>query len=178
MRPFAQRAAKAEPNVSSQQLAIPEKETAMPAVAAPLAASDLATRSKVETIEAEMLKHPQVELPVKHHFWPGGYARELTIFKDTLLTGKIHKYPQLNILSKGEISVMTEEGMKRISAPFHIVSPAGTKRIAYAHEDCVWTTIHVTELTDLDEIEKHFTVATEAEYLDFCKSLEDKSCHG
>lgn len=134
--------------------------------------SDLATRAKVGIIEDEMRKLPQVELPVKHHFWHGGYARELTIFAGTILTGKIHKYSQLNILSDGEISVLTENGMQRIKAPFHIVTPAGTKRIAYAHTDCVWTTIHATELQDVEEIEQHFTVDTEEQYLAFCKSLE------
>lgn len=137
----------------------------------------LTTRDRVNIIEAEMLKQPQLELPVKHHFWPGGYARELTIPKGTILTGKIHKYPQLNILSKGEISVLTENGMVRIKAPFHIVSPAGTKRIAYAHEECVWTTIHATELKDLTLIEQHFTVDTEAQYLEF-RAAEDKKCLG
>jgi hypothetical protein len=67
----------------------------------------------------------------------------------------------LNILSKGEISVLTEDGIKRVSAPFHVVSPAGTKRIAYAHEDCVWTTIHGTEENDLEKIEAHFIAQSE-----------------
>lgn len=131
-------------------------------------------REKVLRAEAEMLKLPQLDLPVKHHFSRGVYARELFIPKGTVLTGKIHKYPQLNILSQGEISVLTEEGIKRVKAPFHVVSPAGTKRIAYAHEDCVWTTVHGTEETDLERIEATFIAQTEHEYLEFCKVLEIK----
>ena len=134
----------------------------------------LSMREKVLRAECVMREMPQLELPVIHHFSRGVYARELFIPKGTLLTGKIHKYEQLNILSQGEISVLTEDGMKRVKAPFHVVSPAGTKRIAYAHEDCVWTTIHGTYEVDLEKIETTFIAQTEQEYLEFCKSLELK----
>lgn len=133
-------------------------------------------RPKVEFLEREMREMPQIDIPVKHYFTFGVYAREITIPKDTVLTGKIHKYEQLNILSKGEISVLTENGVVRVKAPFTIVSPPGTKRIAFAHEECVWTTIHGTcglklsEL-DLDQIEQAFIAQTDAEYLDFKRSL-------
>ena len=131
---------------------------------------DITDREKVLALEAEMKLMPQVELKVMHHFSPGVYARELHIPAGVMLTGKIHKYAQLNILSAGEISVLTENGVKRVSAPFTIVSPAGTKRIAIAHTDCVWTTIHGTEETDVELIEKHFTVDSEEEYLTFCNA--------
>lgn len=128
-------------------------------------------RAKVHCIEDEMRKHAPVELNYRHFFSDGVYAREMTIPADTVLTGKIHKYPQLNILSKGEISVLTEEGIKRVCAPFTVVSPAGTKRIAYAHTECVWTTIHGTQETDVDLIEKIFTADDEAEYLEHLQLL-------
>ena len=127
----------------------------------------LTVRDQVTLIEDEMRKHPRIEIPMRHYFSPGVYAREITIPAGTLLTGRIHKYEQLNILSSGEISVLTEEGMKRVKAPFTIVSPAGTKRIAYAHTECVWTTILGTDETDPDKIEQLFTVATEREFLAF-----------
>ena len=120
----------------------------------------------------EMKKMPQVEIPVKHYFSHGVYAREIIIPKGTIVLGKIHKYSQLNICSKGDHSVLTENGVIRIQAPFTIVSPPGTQRIGYAHEETVWTTIHGTELTDVDEIEKHFIAQNYQEYLDFCRSLE------
>lgn len=119
-----------------------------------------------------MRKMPPVECPVTHHFSQGVYARELFIPKGTVLTGKIHKYHQLNIMSKGDLSVLTDEGIKRVQAPFTIVSPPGTKRIAYAHEDTVWTTIHGTDETDLDKIEAHFIAQSEQEFLEFCGKLD------
>ncbi len=138
-----------------------------------LATVDLLTdRDKVAILETEMLKREQVVIPIRHYFSPGVYAREITIPAGTLLTGRIHKFEQLNILSSGEIDVLTHEGMKRVKAPFTIVSPPGTKRIAFAHTECTWTTILATEETDPDLIEAKFTVATEQEFLEFAKTQQ------
>lgn len=136
--------------------------------------SPLTMRDKVNIVEAEMLKREQIEIPVKHYFSQGVYAREITIPAGTILTGKIHKFSQLNILSAGEISVMTDDGMKTVSAPFTIVSPPGTKRIAYAHTECVWTTIHGTDETDLDKIEAHYIAKDDAEYAAFLEQTKIK----
>lgn len=132
---------------------------------------NLTVRDKVNLIEDKLRELPQLDLQVKHYFSDGLYARELFIPKGTILTGKIHKHANLNIMSKGDMSVMTDQGMKRVKAPFTIVSPPGTKRIAYAHEDTVWTTIHATEETDLEAIENYFVADTEAEYLEFKEKL-------
>ena len=52
----------------------------------------------------------QIELPLKHSFSPGIYARELEIPEGTLLIGKIHKHRHHNFLMKGETIVITESG--------------------------------------------------------------------
>ena len=131
------------------------------------AVTPLSMREQVNALETEMRRYEQLDLPVKHYFSQGVYARELFIPKGTLLTGKIHKYQQLNIMSQGDLSVLTEDGIKRVQAPFTIVPPPGTKRIAYAHEDTVWTTIHGTDETDVDLIEAHFIAQSEEEYTAF-----------
>lgn len=132
--------------------------------------ADLSVRDKISILEDEMRKHEQIDIPVRHYFSPGVYAREITIPAGTLLTGRIHKYQQLNILSGGEISVLTQDGMKQVGAPFTVVSPPGTRRIAYAHTECTWTTILATEETDPDKIEALFTVETEKEFLEFAEA--------
>ena len=141
----------------------------------------LTTRDKIFAIEARMRRMPPMELPLKHYFSPGVYARELSIPAGTLLTGEIHKYAQLNILSKGTISVFLEGGIQKIEAPFTVVSPPGTKRIAYAHTDCVWTTILGTNETDLAKIHTRFIAKSEQEWLDFCANLHSEDgarpCH-
>lgn len=139
----------------------------------------LGMREKVFAIEAEMRKHDLLDLPVRHYFSQGVYARELFIPKGTLLTGQIHKYQQLNIMSQGEMSVLTEDGVVRVKAAFTIVSPPGTKRIAYAHEDSVWTTIHGTDETDLEKIEAHFIAKNDEEFRAFIEQTKEiAQCHG
>lgn len=123
--------------------------------------------NKVFAFEELSRQYPQIELKVIHHFSKGVYARELHIPAGVILTGEIHKFDNLNILSKGKIEVLTEKGMQEVEAPFTIVSPAGTKRIARALTDCVWTTVHGTEETNLNIIEKSFIVKTENEWLEF-----------
>lgn len=138
----------------------------------------ITTRDKVLSFEILMMAAPQIDLPVKHHFSLGLYGRELLIPAGTILTGKIHKYPQMNILAQGKIAVLIDNEVKELEAPQVICSPAGTKRIAKAITDVVWITIHATEETDLDKIEDHFIAQNEQEYLEFCRQqkllFEDK----
>lgn len=128
----------------------------------------ITTREKVLLAEAFLKEQPQLDLKVVHHFSKDVYARELHIPADTILTGEIHKFENLNILSKGRMQVLTENGVQEVEAPFTIVSPAGTKRIAYTLTDCVWTTIHGTDETDVDIIKDTFIAKSEKEWLDFC----------
>lgn len=129
-------------------------------------------RTKVHAMEALLKTMPQAELKLYHYFSPGVYARELHIPEDCTVVGEIHKYSQLNILSKGKILVSVDNEVKEIEAPFTVVSPAGTKRIAYAVTDCVWTTILHTDLTNIKEIEKYFIAKSEQEYLEFVGQLK------
>lgn len=117
-------------------------------------------REKLARLEAMLFSGQVLELPVKHHFSRGVYARELFIPKGTVLVGKIHKYSQINIVSKGDISVLTEDGVKRVKAGDTIVSSPGIKRAGFAHEDTIWTTIHGTHETDLERLEDELIAAS------------------
>jgi hypothetical protein len=147
----------------------------------PVSQDKMSIREKIDLIEAEMKKAPQLEIATTHHFSKGLYAREIFIPKGTLLTGKIHKTEHLNIVSQGDISVLTEGGIKRVQAPFTMISSPGTKRIGYAHEDTVWTTIHATEETDLEKLEEELIAKTHDEALlteDTVKQLKEDVCLG
>lgn len=110
-------------------------------------------REKVMRLEDMLRTFPALPEDVHHHFAPGVYMRELRIPKGAVLTGKIHRTAHLNILAKGDISVLTEHGVKRLVAPCVIQSSAGIKRAGYAHEDTVWFTVHATTETDLEKLE-------------------------
>lgn len=121
---------------------------------------------------AAMASPDKVELKLNHIFSDGIYARELFIPKDTIVVGKIHKFHNFNILLKGRMQVLVGDEVKIVEAPFHVVSPPNTKRIAKALEDCIWITILRTDEIDLDKIENHFTCDTDEEFLEFCKLNE------
>ena len=99
--------------------------------------------------------------PVKHHFAPGSYGREMTLPAGMVVVGKIHKHAHINVISKGRVQVFTEqEGALELAAPCTFVSSPGTKRVVHVLEETVWTTVHVTDKTDLAEIERE-VIATD-----------------
>ncbi len=113
-------------------------------------------REKICQLETVMLAMPeQAECPVTHHFVPGLYAREILIPKGVTFTSKLHRTEHLVVISKGDISVLTENGIERVQAPYTFITKPGTKRVGFAHEDTVWTTFHVTNETDLEKIEAY-----------------------
>lgn len=126
-------------------------------------------REMVNAWEALARTAPQVELRVEHHFSFGVYSKTIYIPKGIILTGHIHKFENLNILSKGKMLVSIGDKMEIVEAPFIVVSPPNTKRIAEALEDCVWTTILGTQEKDINVIENEFVAHSEEEYLEFAK---------
>lgn len=96
------------------------------------------------------------EIPIVHHFSKDVYAREMRQAKGILVLGKIHQYENLCIISQGEVSVLSVDGVKRLKAPYTFVASPGAQRVIYAHEDSIWTVVHGTSETDLEKIEEKF----------------------
>lgn len=109
-------------------------------------------RQRVERLEAILEQAPQAECPVRHYFAPGVYLREMTIPAGTIATGAVHKTEHLSILSAGHCFLTTDDGVAELKAPHTGLSKAGAKRAIYAITDCVLTTVHPTEETDLDKL--------------------------
>lgn len=104
---------------------------------------------------------PRDDSPVKHYFSPVdenygccAYAREILLRKGSVVIGKIHKHQHLNIISKGKVTVFTEFGKKELEGPCTFVSEVGLKRAVYAHEDTIWTTIHLTAHAGEENLDK------------------------
>ncbi len=114
---------------------------------------------------------PDPDCPLTHTFASGSYARTIFIPKDTLVVGKIHRHDHLNMLMVGRVVVATEEGPRKLEAPQVLVSKAGTKRVVYTYTDTIWTTVHLTEKTDLDEIEDEIIAKDYSEF----DSIEDSN---
>jgi quercetin dioxygenase-like cupin family protein len=122
---------------------------------------------KLFAIEAVFKQLPQVELPTRHCFGNNVYVREMTAPKGVIIIGKMHKYKQVNIVVKGDISVLTEDGWKRLKAGDMFESPAGIKRAGFTHEETVWTTICGTEETDINKAEDQLTIGSYHEFLQY-----------
>ncbi|SDC25489.1 hypothetical protein [Paraburkholderia lycopersici] len=137
-----------------------------------LAPSGGVRREKIEALEREIQKLPQVDCPVWHYFAPGLYARKMLIRKGTALTGAVHKTEHLCLIS-GDITVTTDEGVKRITDAHAVLSSKpGAKRAGYAYEDTYWTTVHATCETDLDRLVSELTESQSSELLGGIDNLQ------
>lgn len=92
--------------------------------------------------------------PVEHILCDGTYTRKLFIPRGTVLVGKIHRKDCVNVVAAGDISLLTEHGMKRVQAGFTGVSRAGIMKVGYAHADTIFLNVFRTDKTDLAEIEE------------------------
>jgi hypothetical protein len=129
------------------------------------------------SIESEMNKHEQIEIPTEHTFSGGVYIRQILIPKGTIIMGKRHRHETCNILLSGELSIFMGEGqpVNRVKGPLLFTSPPLTKKLAYAHEDTIFLNIHPTEETDLEKIEDNFIIPEE----EYTKQIEgDSICLG
>jgi len=130
-------------------------------------------RKNIIRLESKMRKLPGALIgdspeylavcPLKHAFADGMYIREIFLPKGMLFVTKIHKITHPYFLLEGDCSVLTEDGIKRIKGPFSGITPAGTKRVIYTHEDTRWITVHATKETDLVKIEEEIIAKTYAE---------------
>lgn len=119
--------------------------------------SQYTDRQKIEIMEWTILNtmdNIADDLPIEHFIDEGVYIRSMMIPAGVVLTGKIHLEDHICMLLIGELSVMTDDGIKRVSAPFIFHARANIKKIGYAHSDCVFTTAHTTDLKDISKIEE------------------------
>lgn len=111
-------------------------------------------RGEIARLQSCMLQQQNIELTVDHEFLNGMYQRKLFIPKGTMLIGKIHKVPCLNIVAAGDIDILTEFGFRRVRAGFTGISPAGIQKLGYAHEDTVFINVFRTDTVDLEALEE------------------------
>lgn len=112
-------------------------------------------------LEVELLKQPQVECPITHHFGGGIYMREMFAPAGTLLLGHEHLGDHMCLLLKGRMRILGADGTTHeITAPMTFVGKAGRK-LALTLEDVVFMNIHPTEETDPAKAEELFVRKSE-----------------
>ena len=114
-------------------------------------------QSNLETVAMRALNLSRCEMPLVHRFTPGLYIREIFMPKGALVVSLKHLTEHPFVVSKGHAAVLTETGVQQIKAPHCGITKAGTQRVLFIHEDCVWTTFHVTNETDPEKIVSQVT---------------------
>ena len=124
-------------------------------------------------LEAELLKLPQVDMPVEHNFCNGLYARTMHIPAGTVLTGAVHKDESFFVVRKGTLIVTTDDGSAKIGPGFMSVTKANAKRAGVALTEVEVTTFHAnpTNETDPQVIWDMYTVSTPARILEAVQHL-------
>ena len=130
--------------------------------------SQLTFKDKAALLIEEMLKLPQAPYQIRHYFAPGVYIREMIAPAGTVVIGKIHKTEHLNILERGSVALVNEDGTTVfLHAPLTFVSKAGVQKVIYMKEDVAWKTVHATEETDIEVLEKLLTEDSPKVEIDF-----------
>jgi hypothetical protein len=124
-------------------------------------------RRAIAIMVEQMLVSPdRIEMQVEHEFVDGMYVRRLRIPKHTLLVGKVHRKDCINVVAEGDITVLTEFGVKRLKPGLAGISAAGIQKVGWTHEDTVFVNIFRTDALDLEGIEEEIAFAPTGDLLE------------
>jgi len=106
---------------------------------------------------------------------PGIYIRELTMPAGQLVFSKVHLEEHPYIITKGKVSVYDGKEVVTRQGPFKGITPAGTKRLLYTHEETTWITFHPAPSDDLEDMDKNGVITCETfkEY----EEIKGALCH-
>lgn len=113
-------------------------------------------------IDRDIASFPKVECPVSGIFTKGLYTRRIFMPAGTRIRSKIHETEHQYIVSQGA-ALVSENGAPTIllQAPYHGVTQPGTWRELFIVMDCVWTTMHPTDKTTVEEVEAEIIASME-----------------
>ena len=100
-----------------------------------------------------------------HYHTPDLYGRRIVVPAGVAFTTKVHKSDHMAVCLRGHISIMDELGNKRdVWAPDIFVTPKGTQRFIYVHEEVEWFTVHHCTEQEIDKVEQALVCETMEEY--------------
>jgi hypothetical protein len=125
-------------------------------------------RNKIKLLESQIKDIPEAHTeellqesnPVEHMFAEGCYIRKIYNPANEIIITKIHAQSHPFFLMEGEMSILSEDGIQYLTAPYYGITTPGIKRVIYTHTPCVFITVHVTDLTDPEEIADTVTAET------------------
>jgi quercetin dioxygenase-like cupin family protein len=143
-----------------------------------LVKNKIPTREEIERLQSEMAKMPQAELKTEHYFSQGMYCRKVFRKAGTIIVGKVHKKDHFFMCAQGQIIAWSEKGMVTLNAGDVLCSKSGTKRVTMAVTDAIGITVHKTNKTDLDKIEKELIEPDELALYDSSNNIKVKALEG
>lgn len=109
----------------------------------------------LDRVELQMHEIGSSEFDTSGFLCDGLYVRSIYIPAGSYLTSLVHKSDHPFILSTGSIRIFTQDGGEQVlNAPYIDITPAGTRRFAYAITNCLWTTIHKVNGRTEEDIRK------------------------
>jgi hypothetical protein len=133
-------------------------------------------RARMDALEAAILAECEpLDLEIRHYFADGTYTREMILPQGAVVTGRIHKTSTVNILTKGRMRVVTDEGEYEVAAPHVFVSGAGVKKAGHALEDSIW--INVFPWDGIKTADEMVEALSYPSYAALEHDLQEKLCH-
>lgn len=86
------------------------------------------------------------------------YIREIFMPKGIVVIGHEHKTEHWNIVITGRVLVSCNQELVAIEAPHCFRSAPGVRKVLRILEDTIWQTLHPTNETDIDKLEKMLIV--------------------
>ena len=122
-------------------------------------ATELAEASEVDRLEYQLSQMPDGYFPTEHLFLPNMYIRKIFMPAGGFGTSMKHKTKHPFVIMAGKLRVMDQEGVIEYEAPYIGMTPEGTKRVLYIHEDTTWITFHANpeNITDPDKMVEYLT---------------------
>lgn len=120
-------------------------------------------RTQVDLLQAgieENMESNESHMKLEQFFLDGIYVRKFYMPANELVISKVHALESFSIISKGLVTVATEDGPRLVHAGTHFFAPAGTKRALLTHAPTIWSTIHLNPDNTQDQatLDARFTI--------------------
>jgi hypothetical protein len=107
----------------------------------------------------------RVEWKTEHRFTEDAYCRDFFIEAGSIIVGKLHHKEHFLFALKGEILVISEDGVEVIKAPSIFISRTGIQRIGISLTDTYWAGVFPTKERNIDKLEESLFSISYDEYL-------------
>lgn len=139
---------------------------------------EISAGSRITQFEKELARCPTIQMELNHSFIHDPelgtilYVRSCVLPAGSCWTTKIHRKAHPFQISEGLVRVIDSHGNAiELCAPYSGVTEPNTRRAIHVLKRTVWTTYHMTNTTDLKEIERQLIVPH-----DIPETADGRSC--